>query len=115
MNFIEPNKLVDFDGDVATICFPNSLILHPMQGGIVSVDIRVKIPETHCGMLFETKGAFSKGLTIGSKLIHPGYQGNLELHVRNLSDTVVEFKAGESMVNLCLVATLSPGDYRSNP
>lgn len=107
MSFIEPHKLVEFDTPgVATVSFPHNLALESLQGGTIDVDLMVSIPKGYHGVIMETKTAFAKGLSVGSKLIHEGYVGPIQLMVRNTSGYLAEFKAGESMVNIALAATI---------
>lgn len=88
---------------VVELFFGRRYTFHSHCGGELDNGIRVIIPMGHVGILSESLFCFKNGLCLGSKLIHPGFDGELQLYIRNMKDVDVEVKEGESLGNLVIV------------
>lgn len=76
---------------------------------VIPSGIHALIPDG-CALIAENKSgvAIKKGLIVGAKVADSDYQGEIFIHVINVSDTLVEIRPGDKIVQFLLVPILSP-------
>lgn len=79
--------------------FPGEHFLAPGDSVLVPSGIKAKIPEGYALIFGDKSGvATKKGLIVGAKVVDEDYQGEMNLHVINVSGEVTSIKPGEKLV-----------------
>lgn len=76
----------------------------PGQSVCIPSGIKVNVPSNHALIAFNKSGvALKKGLDIGASVVDEDYQGEIHLHLTNVSREKVRLKAGEKIVQFVLL------------
>ena len=74
------------------------------EGILIPSGVRVNVPDNHALIAFNKSGvAVKRQLLGGACVVDEGYQGELHIHVINLSQVPQEIKAGEKIMQFILV------------
>ena len=74
------------------------------EGILIPSGIRVNVPDNHALIAFNKSGvAVKRQLLGGACVVDEGYQGELHIHVINVSQQPQELKAGEKIMQFILV------------
>lgn len=84
--------------------FPGIHYLLPGDSVNIPSGIKVKVPHGFA-LIFKNKSgvALKKGLQVGACVVDEDYQGEVHLHVRNISSDVQSISPGEKLVQALLV------------
>ena len=85
---------------------PPLLLDHGQQARIPS-GIKIRIPFGFALIAFNKSGVSLKGLQVGACVVDADYQGEINLHVCNISGFPVPILAGEKLVQLLLMPVVS--------
>lgn len=81
-----------------------TVMLAPQQSINIPSGIKVNIPAGYALIAFNKSGvALKKGLDIGASVIDESYQGELHLHMVNVSNQAVVINPGEKIVQFILI------------
>jgi dUTP pyrophosphatase len=69
----------------------------------VATGIALEFPGTHGALVEDRSGLAVRGVTTLAGVIDPGYRGEIRVVVTNLSEAVVEIKAGDRIAQLRIV------------
>ena len=85
--------------------YPNSLRrIEPGDRYFIPSGIKANVPEGYALIAFNKSGvALKKGLMVGASVVDSDYQGEIHLHLVNVSDTFTRIEAGEKLVQFLLV------------
>lgn len=84
--------------------FPGEHFLLPGDDVNVPSGIKVKVPKGYALIFMNKSGvAVKKGLQVGAAVVDEDYQGEVHLHVRNITPDVQSIKPGEKLVQGLLV------------
>lgn len=87
--------------------FPGSHSLAPGQSINIPSGVHVKVPEGHALVVMNKSGvALKKGLQVGACVIDEDYQGEVHIHVTNVSWEVTNVNPGEKLVQMLLIPVL---------
>lgn len=87
--------------------FPGVISLLPGEAVNIPSGLKVKLPHCFCLWMCNKSGvAVKKGLQVGAEIIDEDYQGEIHLHIRNISNDVQMIKPGEKIVQGLLVPVL---------
>lgn len=86
------------------------IFLNPGTSVNISSGIYAKVPRGHTLVAFNKSGvALRKGLQVGACIIDEDYQGEIHLHVTNISNYPCTLDAGEKLVQfLCIPVKYVP-------
>lgn len=88
--------------------FPGDHFLIPGDAINIPSGIKVKVPHGFALVFMNKSGvAVKKGLQVGACVVDEDYQGEVHLHIRNISPDVQVIKPGEKLVQALLI----PVDY----
>lgn len=81
-----------------------SITLQPNESVLIPAGIKVNIPDGHALIAFNKSGVATKrGLIVGACVIDQSYQGELHLHLINVSNKPEIVNAGEKITQMvCL-------------
>lgn len=81
-----------------------SIKIQPGKSVLIPSGIVAKIPEGF-GLFVENKSsvAVNKGLVVGACVVDEDYQGEIKIHLLNVSDSPVTIEAGEKIVQMVLL------------
>jgi len=84
--------------------FPGTVFILPGDGVNIPSGIKMKVPEGYA-LIFKNKSgvAVKKGLQVGACVVDEDYQGEVHLHVRNISGDVQKIEPGEKLIQGLLV------------
>lgn len=77
--------------------------VEPGDNILVSLGIKVKIPENYCLIAFNKSGVAKQGLTVGACVVDEDYQGVIHLHLFNVSKNPVQIVAGQKIIQFLLM------------
>ena len=78
--------------------------LKPLESILIPSGVRAEIPEGFMLMGSDKSGiATKKGLLVGAKIIDEDYQGEIHMHVINVSNFEVVIEPGDKLVQFILV------------
>jgi dUTP diphosphatase len=81
--------------------------LHPHEDINIPSGIHVKFPSGSALIAFNKSGqATKKGLQIGASVVDGDYQGEVHLHVRNISSKECFISRGEKLIQLVLIPVI---------
>ena len=84
--------------------FPGNHFLVPGQDVKIKSGIYAKVPKGYALIVMNKSGqAVRKGLQVGACVIDEDYQGEIEIHVRNIGLDLCEIEPGEKLVQMLLV------------
>lgn len=79
-------------------------LLAPQQSINIPSGIKANIPSGYALIAFNKSGiALKKGLDVGASVIDESYQGEVHLHMVNVSNQVVQINPGEKIVQFILL------------
>lgn len=82
----------------------NELSVNPGESCLIPSGLKVEFDENHALIAFNKSGvATKKGLVVGACVVDYDYEGELHLHVMNVSNSPVLIKGGEKIVQFVLV------------
>jgi dUTP pyrophosphatase len=73
----------------------------------VRTGVRVAVPVGHVGILHDRSSVAAKGLYVGGGVIDPGYTGEVEVILTNLSDRARQVKEGDKVCQLVVYRTFA--------
>lgn len=87
--------------------FPGEHFLVPGDAINIPSGIKVKVPHGYA-LVFKNKSgvAVKRGLQVGACVVDEDYQGEIHLHVRNITMDLQSIKPGEKLVQAILVPVL---------
>lgn len=89
--------------------FPGTHYLAPLQDVCIDSGIIANVPEGFALIGMNKSGqALKKGLQLGACVVDEDYQEEIKMHVRNISNDVVEIEPGEKLIQMLLLQV----DYR---
>lgn len=97
-----PEINVTADQEIIELEFPQRYAFDSLQGGEIPVHVKLERSEHH-RFLMVNKTMFRRGLIVGSTYIHPNYQGELSIYVRNITAHMVEVDKGEVFAHIVTV------------
>lgn len=81
-----------------------SHLIIPGGSVLIPSGIKVNIPNNHALIAFNKSGvATKKGLTVGACVVDEDYQGEIHIHLTNISNQVVAVDPGEKIVQFLLM------------
>lgn len=85
--------------------YPNSLRrIEPGDRYFIPSGIKANVPEGYALIAMNKSGvALKKGLMVGACVVDSDYQGEIHLHLVNVSDSFARIEAGEKLVQFLLV------------
>ena len=85
--------------------YPNSLRrIEPGDRYFIPSGIKANVPEGYALIAMNKSGvALKKGLMVGACVVDSDYQGEIHLHLVNVSDSFTRIEAGEKLVQFLLV------------
>ena len=86
-----------------------SVFLSPSEDALVPSGIKVAVPEGHALIAFNKSGLAIRGFQVGACVVDEDYQGEVHLHVRNVSESPRAVSPGDKLVQFILV----PVNYSS--
>lgn len=91
------------EGDAAWDLYaPVGGYVYPQDMHLLSLDIRMAIPEGYCGILTHRSGLNTKGI-VAYGTIDAGYRGILKVNLMNLSSKVFRWEAGDRIAQVRIV------------
>ncbi len=96
LDFFVPN---DFE---TTVVKPNSAIKIPSG-------IKAKIPDNYALIAFNKSGVALSGLAVGACVVDEDYQGEINLHMFNVSDVEITVEPGKKLTQFILLPVIYPG------
>lgn len=76
----------------------------PGQSVFIPSGVKVNVPAGHALIAFNKSGvALKKGLDIGASVVDEDYQGEIHLHLTNVSREKIRLEAGEKIVQFVLL------------
>jgi dUTP pyrophosphatase len=88
----------DLGWEVKTLRFGESIV--------IPSGIKVKLPKHTALIAFNKSGvATKKGLQVGACVVDEDYQGEIHIHLTNITNSETHIKAGEKIVQFILVPT----------
>lgn len=100
-----PDVNVDWDKETIELAFPERYAFDSLQGGEIPMRVNIKRSEHH-RFLMVNKTMFRRGLIVGSTYIHPNYEGELSIFVRNITAHMVEVDKGEIFAHIVTVKNM---------
>lgn len=82
--------------------FPVTTI-NPGEDILIELGIKVSIPRNYCLIAFNKSGVAIKGLSVGACVIDEDYQGQLHLHLFNVSKHPVKIMSGQKIIQFLLM------------
>lgn len=85
---------------------PNDFPVTVVQPGddiLIELGIKVKIPSNYCLIAFNKSGVAIQGLSVGACVIDEDYQGELHLHLFNVSKQPVRIMGGQKIIQFLLL------------
>lgn len=86
---------------------PNNMLeteLLPGEAALIPSGIKAKLPKGFALIAFNKSGVATKqGLQVGACVVDEDYQGEIHIHVTNVSDTKTTIMAGQKLVQMVLV------------
>lgn len=82
--------------------FPVTTI-NPGEDILIELGVKVAIPKDYCLIAFNKSGVAIKGLSVGACVIDEGYQGQLHLHLFNVSKHPVKIMSGQKIIQFLLI------------
>lgn len=86
-----------------------SIIIEPFKSLMIPSGIKVNIPKDHALIGFNKSGIALKGLQLGACLIDEDYQGEIHIHLFNVTDKHITLEPGQKIVQF----VLTPVNYCS--
>lgn len=84
--------------------WPGETCLLPGEDVNIGSGIHVQVPHGYMLAAFNKSGvALKKGLQVGATVVDEDYQGEIHLHVRNISNDLQTIKPGEKLVQMILI------------
>lgn len=84
--------------------WPGETCLLPGEDVNIGSGIHVQVPHGYMLAAFNKSGvALRKGLQVGATVVDEDYQGEVHLHVRNISNDLQTIKPGEKLVQMILI------------
>ena len=84
--------------------WPGETCLLPGEDVNIGSGIHVQVPHGYMLAAFNKSGvALKKGLQVGATEVDEDYQGEVQLHVRNISNDLQSIKPGEKLVQMILI------------
>ena len=85
--------------------YPNSLRrIEPGERYFIPSGIKANVPTGYALIAMNKSGvALKKGLMVGACVVDSDYQGEIHLHLVNVSDSFARIEAGEKLVQFLLV------------
>ena len=94
IDFFVPN---DFNDGISST-------LQPSEGCFIPSGIKANVPENHALIAFNKSGiALKKQLMVGACVVDSDYQGEIHLHLINVSSSPVTIEPGQKLVQFLLV------------
>lgn len=91
LDFYTPNNIPEIE-------------LLPGEDALIPSGIKAKLPKGFALIAFNKSGVATKqGLQVGACVIDEDYQGEIHIHVTNVSDTKTTIKPGQKLVQMILV------------
>jgi len=76
----------------------------PGQSVFIPSGVKVNVPKNHALIAFNKSGvALKKGLDVGACVVDEDYQGEIHLHLTNVSREKIRLTAGEKIVQFVLL------------
>jgi dUTP pyrophosphatase len=87
-----------------------SATLYPGEQKMISLGIRMEVPENHAALLVPRSGSGSKGLHLANVIgvIDPSYRGVVMANVKNNSDDLMLIDRGERICQMLIVPVWVP-------
>lgn len=83
-------------------------VIEPGKDVLINSGIKVKVPEYFVFIAFNKSGVATKRkLTVGACVIDEDYQGEIHIHLFNMSDERIVLRGGDKIVQFVLL----PADY----
>lgn len=84
-----------------------SIPLLPTQHTLIPSGIKVEVPKGYALIAFNKSGVATKlGLQIGACVVDEDYQGEIFIHLRNISDKEVWINPGDKIIQFLLIPVL---------
>jgi dUTP pyrophosphatase len=81
--------------------------LLPNQSALIPSGIRVEVPRGYAMIAFNKSGVATKqGLQVGACVVDEDYEGEVHLHVTNISNRMTEIAPGQKLVQFVLLPVL---------
>lgn len=80
-----------------------SYIVPPGGDVLIASGIKARVPEGYALIAMNKSGIALKGLQVGACVVDEDYQGEIHLHVRNISRGLITIQEGEKLVQMLLV------------
>jgi dUTP pyrophosphatase len=78
--------------------------LSPGSSVLIPSGIKANIPSDHVFIAFNKSGvATKKGLTVGACVVDEDYQGEIHIHLTNVSDQTITINPGEKIIQFLLL------------
>lgn len=91
LDFYTPNNIPEIE-------------LLPGEDALIPSGIKAKLPKGFALIAFNKSGVATKqGLQVGACVVDEDYQGEIHIHVTNVSDTKTTIKPGQKLVQMILV------------
>lgn len=101
-----PSRGTDFSAGI-DFYVPNDFLttdILPNGSLLIPSGIKVNIPHGYCLLGIDKSGvATKKGLILGAKLIDEDYQGEVHLHIINVSQQIQRISAGDKIAQFVLL------------
>lgn len=102
IDFYVPNDFL-----VDTTCINNQFFIAPGQDVNIKSGIIMDVPTGTVFIAFNKSGvAIKKGLQVGACVIDEDYQGEIHIHLRNISKEMVAISPGEKIVQFILIPVI---------
>ena len=76
----------------------------PGENVLIPSAIKVSVPEGYALIAFNKSGiATKRGLYVGAAVVDEDYQGEVHIHVTNVSDKHTKIKAGDKIIQFILI------------
>jgi dUTP pyrophosphatase len=81
-----------------------SLSIEPNSSVLIPSGLKVNVPKNHAFIAFNKSGvAVKKGLQVGACVIDEDYQGEVHIHIVNISDKIQIVEPGEKIIQCVLL------------
>lgn len=81
----------------------------PGECQVIPSGIKVKVPEGYALIAMNKSGIAKYGFQVGACVIDEDYQGEIHLHVVNISDSELLLQSGQKLVQMLLIPVLYGG------
>ena len=105
-NVKSPNRANDIDAGIDLFVPEDQqpLTLKPQESCVIPSGVKFNVPEGHALVAFNKSGvAVKRQLLGGACVVDEGYQGELQIHVINVSQEPQRIEAGEKIMQFILV------------